>query len=185
MLVHMTDRSWAFCLVVIFTLILGITGERVGAASRTSAQRIHVRHGAITVDARISSRAVAMKPAPSTTWQKESASIIVRITGSSPDVTVWAIPSYGTIDMPGRHVDATYLLKYRAVGDHSDAQPLYSGLPLRPDARKTSGSAKFDLPLSSGISLRVRLDVVNGKGVTSLADPAHPEDNIVFEGARS
>jgi hypothetical protein len=121
-----------------------------------------------------------MRPFGSHDWRSATAPIIARVRGAGTPVTMWATPAYGGVDLPGRHVHVTYLTRYRADGDATDATPLYDGVPLAPDARKRDGTANIDLALTNGVSLRLVLSVRNGIGTTLLRNSRDPAKNVVF-----
>jgi hypothetical protein len=144
-------------------------------------QHFVARHGKIVVDVSVSAEPVPMKTIATRDWRSKAAPVIVRVRGTSPPITVWATPAYGAVNLPGRHVDVTYLMRYRADGDRSDAEPRYGGVPLSPDPRRSDGKANVDLPLAGGVHLALVMIVKNGVARTTLRAKGNLAENVVFE----
>jgi hypothetical protein len=165
---------------IVLCSVLLMSTMAVGSG-RGAAQHFVVRHGDIVVDVYVSHAAVPMQRVASGGWNSANAPVVVHVRdGEMTPVTIWATPAYGLVDLPGRHVDVTYLARYRAAGDRRDAEPIRAGVPLRPDPRRSDGRAAVDVPLVAGASLTLTLDVRHGTGTTTLRNQKEPVRNVAF-----
>jgi hypothetical protein len=158
---------------------MSVLCSALAAQPAAAQEHFEARHGNVVIEVAVSGQPVAMKTIASQDWHSQSAPVIVRVRGTTPPMTMWATPAYGLVNLPGRHVDVTYLARYRADNDRSDAEPRYSGVPLRPDPRSRNGTAKIDLPLPGGAYLKLVVTVKNGNATTALATRDLAK-NVVF-----
>ncbi|MBV8579369.1 MAG: hypothetical protein JOZ86_01940 [Candidatus Eremiobacteraeota bacterium] len=155
-----------------------LISSSVGAQENASARHVVAKHDSLVVDVAVSPRRVRLLPFAARGWANANSVVVASVGGAHDPVAITAAPAYGLVQVPGRHVDVTFLATYRERGAARAAMPRRAGTPLRHEQGRER--ADIDLSLTHGVTLLLTLDVLDGFAYTSLRYPKDLSRNIVF-----